>query len=111
MGEYYRIVNTDSQEWIDPDDFGEPIKLGGLMRSNFLGILAYLLAESKNSYLDNEENAFAGAWRHESVVVVGDTHPLHSTVEDDDTYTHISNQFAAEYNRFAQEQLLQYCPS
>jgi len=110
MGEYYRIVNTDSDEWIDPSDFREPIKLGGLMRSSFLGILAYLLCESKNSYLNNEEWTFAGAWGYDSIVIVGDTHPLYSTVEENNKYTNVSEQFAAEYNNFAQEQILEYSP-
>lgn len=107
MGEYFYIANLDKQEFIDPSDFGAPIKLGGLMRTQFSGVLPYLLCKSRNTD-KRTEYYYYGRWESDSIAFVGDTSPLYRTITSSDSYEKIGELLAVEYNYFAREQLIEY---
>lgn len=106
MGEYYRIVNTDRKEWIEPLCIGSDIKIGGLMRKDeTAAALAFLLAETENSSYPFPD--LYGSWNRDTITIVGDTTELYTTVEEDQNYTMIAEELREQINSFAEECLLQ----
>lgn len=82
MGQYYKIVNLDKQQFIDPHKFGDGLKLWEFSASGagVLSALAMLLATSNGrggGDIDTD-NPVVGSWRGNRIAVVGDY------TEDDD---------------------------
>ena len=75
MGQYYKIVNLDKQQFIDPHKFGDGLKLGEFAGSQagVMSALAMLLATSNGRGGGDVENKpIVGSWRGNRIAVVGD---------------------------------------
>jgi len=106
MSEYFRVINTTTNEWIGPATYTINYTLAGLMRSDFLGIRSYLCCYTQSDYITQEDTTFTGSWDGAELRIAGDTTQLYTTVVQDSSYTRLSSQFTREYNQFATEQLL-----
>lgn len=79
MGQYYRIVNLDKKEWLNPHRFGDGAKLlefGDSATGTMLG-LAVLLADGNGrggGDLDerNDDAGLIGSWAGDRIVIAGD---------------------------------------
>lgn len=70
MGQYYRIVNVDRQEYLDPCLMGGGLKLPELMHGGHaLTGLALLLSDPPSRY---HHGAVVGSWAGDRIVICGD---------------------------------------
>lgn len=76
MGQYYKIVNLDKREYIDPSKFGDGLKLleFGCSASGTLCGLAILLADGNNRGGGDlgSDDPVVGSWAGNRIVVAGD---------------------------------------
>jgi hypothetical protein len=76
MGQYYRIVNLDKKELLNPYTFGDGAKLleFGSSGTGMMCGLAILLADGNNRGGGDlrSENEIIGSWAGDRVVVAGD---------------------------------------
>lgn len=101
MGQYYKIVNLDKMEYLDPFEFGEGLKLMefGLCGVGSLAGLAVLLATSNGigggdlHIEDDRWEDIPGRWVGDRVVIAGDYDEQEHSLGKD-VYQRIS---AAEY--------------
>lgn len=76
MGQYYKIVNLDKLEYLDPHRFGDGLKLleFGSSGCGTMNALAILLADGNGRWggdLDSEK-PIVGSWAGDRIVVAGD---------------------------------------
>jgi hypothetical protein len=69
LGEYYAIVNTDKEEYIDGGTLGMSVKLDGLIGSPLPEILVWLLADGRPV---SGQSPMQGSWAGDRIVVAGD---------------------------------------
>lgn len=70
MGQYFRIVNLDKEQYLDPLKFGDSLRLfefGGLTMTG----LTVLLSPEADAYFDREL-PLIGSWAGDRVIVAGD---------------------------------------
>ncbi len=76
MGQYYKIVNLDKKEFLEPHDFDDGAKLMefGLSGMGVMSGLAILLADGNGLGLGElrSENPIIGSWKGDRIVVAGD---------------------------------------
>jgi len=121
MGQYYKIVNIDKQEYISPSDFGSGVKLMEFAYpgkpSMALSALAILLADGNNRGGGDlrSDNSVIGSWKYDRIAVAGDYADPHPECQeknfyfDADKWENISDQvwsamlddsyFAHEYSK------------
>jgi len=92
MGQYYKIVNIDKQEFISPSDFGSGVKLMEFAYpgkpSMALSALAILLADGNNRGGGDlrSDNSVIGSWKYDRIAVVGDYADPHPECQDENFY-------------------------
>lgn len=69
MGEYYRAVNLNKNEYIDASSLGLSVKLSGILEPPFSSMLIWLLAEGKSK---SKKFKCLGAWAGNRIVLAGD---------------------------------------
>lgn len=98
MGQYYKIINVDKKEYLDPSDFGEGFKLleFAYMRTDIVSALTSLLATR---------------WKGDRVYVVGDyAEPDEATPEYLEPITQVLNELKeAEPALKPEQSLYDYC--
>lgn len=76
MGQYYKVINTTKEEYLDPHKFGDGLKLTefGSSGSGTMCGLAILLANSNNRGSGDlrSENSIVGSWAGDCIVIAGD---------------------------------------
>jgi hypothetical protein len=76
MGQYYKIVNLDKKEFLEPHDFNDGSKLMefGLSGMGVMSGLAILLADGNGLGGGDlgSENPIIGSWKGDRIVVAGD---------------------------------------
>lgn len=76
MGQYYKIVNLDKKEFLNPYTFGDGAKLleFGCSASGMMCGLAILLADGNNRGGGDlhSDNPIIGSWSGDRIVVAGD---------------------------------------
>lgn len=76
MGQYYKIVNLDKKEFLEPHDFDDGAKLMefGLSGMGVMSGLAILLADGNGLGGGDlgSENPIIGSWKGDRIVVAGD---------------------------------------
>lgn len=102
MGQYYRLVNIDRKEYIDPWEIGGIAKLWEWCVNPQCGVIPFLLRKSTETGGGDirKEYEFAGKWAGDRIVLVGDYDEsrLFDIVEKE--YTNISLKIVSEYNDF-----------
>jgi hypothetical protein len=70
MGQYFKLVNLDKQEFLNPHDFEGGSKLfecwGGVIDALFLLLTTY------NAGLPTYEGQVAGRWAGDRIIIIGD---------------------------------------
>jgi hypothetical protein len=69
MGEYFKIVNPAKQQYIDPINFGEGIKRGGILRGNHGLAVSCLVCRGAGI------GRLFGTWAGDEIFVAGDEAP------------------------------------
>ena len=76
MGQYYRIVNLDKNQYIKPHDFGDGAKLMefGLSGEGVMAALAVLLADGNGRGGGDirSDSPLVGSWAGDRIVITGD---------------------------------------
>lgn len=76
MGQYYRIVNLDKQQYIKPHDFGDGAKLMefGLSGDGTMAAVAVLLADGNGRGGGDirSSDPLVGSWAGDRIVITGD---------------------------------------
>jgi hypothetical protein len=77
MGQYWKAVNLDKKEFINPHDLGAGLKLWEIIANGDAGVgvaLCILLAEmpERRGGGDLEEHPYIGRWVGDRVALVGD---------------------------------------
>lgn len=108
MGQYYKIVNTEKKQYIDPRNLRAGLKMWEIVH-NLGGLLIYLTGRSSGAGGGDPrgETQHFGRWANNRVIVVGDYHEegpnagLYNRVEEDPEYTEISSDsLIEEFNDF-----------
>ena len=89
MGTYYIVANDSKKEYVDPFDFGDPIKKFGILTGHHGKAIASLLIDPQRDKKYEE-----GYWSGDKIRVIGDNNPDHEYVEDN--YTNISFHLIAK---------------
>lgn len=103
MGQYFKIVNVDKKEVVDPFELWEGSKFWELCANNIGRLLVYLLRKSSETgggdVNNPEELEFCGRWAGDRIVVVGDydESKLYFIAEK---FRDISIEAAREFNKF-----------
>lgn len=76
MGQYYKIVNLDKKEYLNPHAFGDGLKLleFGMSGSGTMTALAVLLVNSNNRGGGDlrSDRKIVGSWASDRIVICGD---------------------------------------
>jgi len=76
MGQYYKIVNLDKEEYIEPHAFGDGAKLmefGNSGAGSMLGLAVLLASGNDRGGGDlHSDNSIIGTWAGDRIVVAGD---------------------------------------
>jgi hypothetical protein len=74
MGQYYKIVNLDKRQYLDPSRFGTGPKLRTIAYSScgILSALTILLAKSDGTGGGDIPSEGTGLWAGDRVVIIGD---------------------------------------
>ena len=76
MGQYYKVVNLDKKEYLDPHSFGDGAKLleFGCSEVGMMTGLAILLADGNNRGGGDlrSDHSLIGSWAGDRIVITGD---------------------------------------
>lgn len=76
MGQYYKVVNLDKKQYLDPHDCGEGAKLMEIALSSMsmMSCVALLLADGngRGGGDIHSENPLIGSWAGDRIVISGD---------------------------------------
>ena len=81
MGQYYKIVNIDKKQWLDPHMFSDGIKLleFGCNGNGAMTALAVLLADGNGrgggdltTTMETDPDKLVGSWAGDRIVIAGD---------------------------------------
>lgn len=74
MSEYFRIVNLDKKEWLDPLKLGDSLKVTDLIYTQYgaMSALGILLVKSTWAYSGEWPSKIFGAWAGDRIVIIGD---------------------------------------
>ena len=76
MGQYYKVVNLDKKEWLNPHQLGDGLKLMefGQSTNGTMTALAILLANSNGRGGGDfkQESPLIGSWAGNRIVIAGD---------------------------------------
>ncbi|OHB18305.1 MAG: hypothetical protein A2666_00495 [Parcubacteria group bacterium RIFCSPHIGHO2_01_FULL_47_10b] len=102
MGQYFRAVNMDKREYVDPWHIGGGAKLWEWCVNTQAGIFPFLLRRSSEGGGGDieEEYTTAGRWAGDHVVLVGDYDESGLWQEAERSFSNISQQLVQEYNQF-----------
>ena len=101
MGSYFKIVNVTKRQYLDPSDFGEPIKWSSALRGeNCVQAFKYLISDLHAVRESSKPWDISGSWAGDSIVLTGDDSsppdPIGITTSTADEPSRNLNQMAAE---------------
>ena len=89
MGQYYKIVNLDKREYLNPHDFDDGLKLVefGYSGGGAMAGLAALLADGNGEGAGDikSDSPLIGSWAGDRIVIAGDYAELGKFFEDENT--------------------------
>ena len=106
MGQYFKIVNLDKREYLDPHKLGMGLKLYEICANRGSGVLPFLLRKSDETGGGDihKDYRYAGRWAGDRIVVIGD-YDSSKLYDQLDSYTDISNEVRREFEDFIEEKL------
>lgn len=102
MGQYFRAVNLDKEEYVCPWKIGGGAKLWEWCVNAQAGIFPFLLRKSNEGGggdIDKEYKT-AGCWAGDRVVLIGDYDESGLWEKAEQEYENISRELVADYNDF-----------
>jgi len=72
MGQYFKVVNLDKEEEMNPHDFLCGAKLPEMMGGLIMYALALLLADGSGRNEFDSDSPLIGSWAGDRIVIVGD---------------------------------------
>ena len=102
MGQYFRLINYDKREYIDPWRLGGAAKLWEWCANNQCRIMPFLLRQSTEGGGGDiqKEYDLSGHWAGDSLALVGDYDDSKDFDRAEKEFNDISHQVAKEYNDF-----------
>ncbi len=102
MGQYFRLVNLDKKEFIDPWAIGGVAKLWEWCVNNQAGVIPFLLRKSNEGGGGDISKDYyaAGRWAGDRIVLVGDYDESHLFEKVEKEYANISSVLVDDYNDF-----------
>ena len=105
MGQYFRLINLDKREYVDPWDVGGRAKLWEWSANNQCRAIPFLLRQSTEGGGGDiqEDYKIAGRWAGDRIALVGDydDSKLFHIAEQD--FRNISKELVKEFNHFIQD--------
>jgi hypothetical protein len=97
MGQYYKIVNLDKKQYMEPWTFDDGAKLleFGMSAEGTMTALAILLADGNGrggGDLNDEPNPLVGSWAGDRIVISGDYADEGRFTDDKENLYHISSE-------------------
>jgi len=109
VGQYFRLVNLDKKEYVDPWAIGGLGKLWEWCANNQCRVIPFLLRKSSQGGGGDihKDYKYAGRWAGDRIVLVGDYDEsgLFDKVEEE--FREISEELAKEFNDFIELELYQ----
>lgn len=101
MGSYFKIVNVTKRQYLDPSDFGEPIKWRSVLRGEHcIQAFKYLISDSHAQKGSSNRWDISGTWAGDRIVLTGDDSsppdPVGLTTSTANDPTRNLNQMATE---------------
>lgn len=102
MGQYFRLLNLDKREYVDPWDVGGVAKLWEWCANNQCRVIPFLLRQSSEGGGGDiqEDYSLAGHWAGDRVVLVGDYDDSKLFDIAEKEFMNISKQLVKEFNDF-----------
>ena len=102
MGQYFRAVNLDKKEYINPWEMGNGAKLWEWAANNITRIFPFLLRKSNEGGGGDIQKDYknAGRWAGDRIVVVGDYDESGLYDKASREFKEISREIEDEFNDF-----------
>jgi len=102
MGQYFRLLNYDKKEFIDPWNLGGVAKLWEWCANNQCRILPFLLRKSNEGGGGDIEKEYqtAGQWAGDRVALVGDYDESRDFHRAETEFKNISQEVRKDFNDF-----------
>ena len=102
MGQYFRLINYDKKEFIDPDKLGGGIKLWEWCANNATRIFPFLLRKSTGFGGGDIQKDYkmAGHWAGDRIALVGDYDESGNYDKAEKEFADISEQIRKDFNDF-----------
>ena len=112
MGQYFRLINYDKKEYIDPWDIWGLGKLWEWCANNQCRILPFLLRKSSEGGGGDIEKDYqtAGRWAKDRIALVGDYDQSKDFDRAEKEFSNISHQVRKDFNDFIDAKEMKLTP-
>jgi len=102
MGQYFRLINLDKREYVDPWDVGGAAKLWEWCANNQCRAIPFLLRQSSEGGGGDvrRDYALASRWAGDRIALVGDYDESNLFDTAKEQFINISKQLVEEFNHF-----------
>jgi hypothetical protein len=109
MGQYFRLINYDKREYVDPWRLGGLAKLFEWCANRQAGVIPFLLRKSDEGGGGDIQRDYhtAGRWAGERIALIGDYDSSEDYESAEREFTDISRELGLEYNDFIEAEGLQ----
>lgn len=109
MGQYFRLINYDKREYVDPWAIGGGAKLWEWCANHQAGVIPFLLRDSDEGGGGDirKDYSTAGRWASDRIALVGDYDYSGDWERVEDEFHNISRELVCEYNDFIEVQAFQ----
>lgn len=98
MGQYFKLVNLDKNEFVNPSTVGDGLKQWEICANGDTARLAMFLMTMG----DNDGGAVRGRWANDKVVLLGDYDPsgLYPELKEENGWKDITEEAVHDFNAF-----------
>jgi len=108
MGQYFKIVNYDKREYVDPWEIGGTAKLFEWCANPQAGVFPFLLARSDDGERSfRDEYPTAGRWAGDRVALVGDYDRSGDYQAAEREFRNVSGQLRTDFNAYMGDERLE----
>jgi hypothetical protein len=102
MGQYFRLINLDKKEYVDPWDIGGSAKLWEWCANSQCGVIPFLLRRSSEGGGGDVQKDYrlAGRWAEDRIALVGDYDESKLFDAAEKKFRNISQELVEEFNDF-----------